>query len=187
MKKRKVQGTNLTPDQFKKLGEADEKRQKKLWLNLEKRTEEEKDELREQLTARDRLMRRAYTNIIVTDIPDDLGQIPVKHRTLMDYEKDEIQDIFKQMGTLGESDDKYGEYNKQMRALAKIAKRLCVDEAIREMIEEGVFTDDIIQAIVINAMMGTTQFMMEGVGSFRAEPTRAVLPRADGDSPEADS
>ena len=124
------------------------------------------DDLRQNLSVADRLMRRAELVKFKTVFSDDLGDIEIETRQLSSSERFQATKLFDDLALSEKEPKKYAEAVDEFK---KMAKEITVTPGMDAYYDSEMVSDDIVIAIVTRTFQGTMSFVGEAITSFRAE------------------
>jgi len=125
----------------------------------------EKDKLRNQLSIRDRLMRRQEKKSFSVTFEDDLGEFQIKTRMMTSAER---QMTFELNQKLTESESDPDLYQDAMGEFKDLAKRICITSGLEEYWEENA-SDDISVGLVMNTLRASIEAVGAAMTSFRVK------------------
>lgn len=124
------------------------------------------DDLRDNLSVADRLMRRAKLKKFKTVFKDDLGDVEIETRQLSSSERFQATKLFEELSLSEKEPEKYAE---AIEGFKKMAKEITVTPNMDVYYDSEMVSDDVVIAIVTRTFQGTMSFVGEAITSFRAE------------------
>ena len=132
--------------------------------DTDRRFKEEKDKLRSTLPVRERLMRRLRHKTFKTVLEDDLGEFAIETRLMTSNERLEALRFNDQLRT---SEGDISEYSKALQGFKGILKDVCRTPGLEEYWDSDEVSDDVIVAVIMNAVYGSIEAVGDSVGAFR--------------------
>ncbi len=132
--------------------------------DIEKHTQEEKDVLIKTLSVRDRLQRRLQTKTYKTELQDDLGVFVIETRLMTSEER---LNALRFNAQLRNSEGDIEEYSKAIQGFKGVLKDVCRTPGLEEYWDSDDVSDDVIVAVIMNAVYGSIEAVGDSVSSFR--------------------
>jgi hypothetical protein len=133
--------------------------------NVDSLTDEQKKNLAEQLSVRDRLMLRLNSRKVITKFKDPLGNFTVQTRMLNGKERTKFLELNKMLSTANNDPTKYEAAIAGMKAI--VADINLTPGLDREYLLGDEISDDVVLTIILSTFNGAAEAVMEGVASFR--------------------
>ena len=125
-----------------------------------------KDDLIATLSVRDRLQRRLRTKTYKTKLEDDLGPFVIETRLMTSEER---LNALRFNAQLRKSEGDIDEYSKALQGFKGILKDICLTPGLDEYWDSPEVSDDVIVAVIMNAVYGSIEAVGDSVSSFRKE------------------
>jgi len=148
------------------LEEKNVEARKRIIKAVEKTEEKEAVDLAAQLSVRDRLMRRLQTKTFKTVLEDDLGEFTIETRLMTSGERFRALQYNKAMAEAGNDLEKYA---KAIAGFKRLCSEIVVTPGLEGFWEGDDVSDDVVIAVVLNALYGSITAAGDSIGSFRKE------------------